>query len=134
MEQLTELKNWLMGFPGWEDNPPAVDCTGAEPGDCALFPIGLEVVSSREDVLGNTVKKLRQTYLLRRTAPRGADSAAWGMEFTRWANENAGTAPVLGAHQQLRCERSRLISPASAALGTYEVRLTFEYEKEKHYG
>ena len=130
MEHLEQLKAWLMAFPLWGDTPPNVDMVGEKPGDCALFPVGQEVISSREDVLGNTVQRLRQTYLLRRTAPRGQDAAAWGMEFTRWVNENAGTAPVLGAQQLLRCERSRLISPASAALGTYEVKLTMEFTKE----
>ena len=130
MEHLEQLKAWLMGFPRWGEKMPAVDMTGAEPGDTALFPTGQEVLERREDVLGNTVQRLRQTFVLRRTAPRGEDAARWLISFTGWVTENAHTAPVFGAKQQLRCERGRLASPGSTGLGTYEVKLTVEYEKE----
>ena len=134
MEHLEQLKAWLMAFPLWGETMPGVDITGAAPGDCALFPVGLEVLSTREDVLGNTTTLLRQSFLLRRTANRGEDAAAWLMAFTRWANENGKTAPVFGLHQVLRAEKGRLIAPAQTGLGTYEVRLTMEYEKENYYG
>ena len=129
MDYLEQLKTWLMGFPLWGETPPGVDITGEKPGDCALFPVGLEVVSTREDVLGNTTAFLRQSFLLRRTAARGEDAAEWLMAFTRWANENGKTAPQLGLRQRLWAQKGRLIAPAQTGLGTYEVRLTMEYEK-----
>ena len=131
MEQLQQLKAWLMGFPLWGAADLAVDCTGAAPGDCGLFPQGVEVVSSREDVLGNRYRRLRQTYLLRRAAVRGEDAAGWLMAFSRWAAEHAAAAPQLGNAQQLRAEKGRLLSAQQTGMGIYEVRLTLEYDSEE---
>ena len=131
MEVLENLKAWLMGFPEWGDAPLAVDCTGAAPGDCGLFPLGVEVVSSRETISGNRYSRLRQTFLLRRAAPRGEDAAGWLMAFSRWAADNAPAAPTLGGHQQLRAEKGRLLSAQQTGMGIYEVRLTLEYDSEE---
>jgi hypothetical protein len=133
MEQLEQLKNWLMGFPLWGESPPAVDITGAAPGDCGLFPLGMEVLEHREDVQGNALTRLRQEFLLRRSANRGEDAAAWLLAFQQWAQENAATAPVFGDRQRLFAQKGRLRNPAQTGLGTYEVTLTIEYVKEKHH-
>ena len=127
MEQLEELKNWIMGFPLWGDVVLTVDITGAEPGACGLFPVGMEQLSLRQDVLGQTVRRLRQQFLLRRQAVRGQDAAGWLLEFQKWAAENAHLAPQFGAQQQLRAEKGRLVTAAQTGLGLYEVRLTVEY-------
>ncbi len=131
MEQLQKLRAWLMGFPLWGDAPLAVDCTGAAPGDCGLFPLGVEVLRTREDVLGNRHSRLRQTFLLRRSAPRGSDAARWVAAFTRWVRENAAAAPQLGSAQQTLAEKGRLLSAQQTGMGIYEVRLTLEYDSEE---
>lgn len=130
MEHLEQLKAWLMSFPLWGDMPLTVDMTGAEPGDASLFPLGLEVLESRENLLGGKSARLRQSFLLRRTAARGEDAAAWLLAFQLWVQKNAHTAPVFGRRQAFRAEKGRLISAVQTGLGTYEVRLTIEYEKE----
>lgn len=130
MEQLEALKNWIMTFPRWGNAPLTVDITGAEPGDCALFPVGMEQASIRQDVLGQTVRRLRQQFLLRRSAVRGQDAAGWLLEFQRWVAENAHLAPRFGAQQLLRAEKGRLVTAAQTGLGLYEVRLTVEYTNE----
>jgi hypothetical protein len=129
MEVLENLKNWLAGFDGWE--AAAVDTLDAVPGSCGLFPLGVEVLKTREDVLGNRHSRLRQTFLLRRSAPRGENAARWVADFSRWAAENAATAPALGDRQQLRAEKGRLLSAQGAGTGIYEVRLTLEYDSEE---
>lgn len=131
MEYLEQLRTWLMGFPQWGEGSLTVDITGAEPGSSGLFPVGIEVLSSREDVLGNRYSRLRQTFLLRRAAVRGMDAAAWLLAFSRWATQNAVTAPVFGERQTLRAEKGRLINAAQTGTGFYEIRLTFEYENEE---
>ena len=132
MERLEQVKNWLMGFPLWGEAEPAVDVTGANPGDCALFPLGVEVLQTRQDVLGNQTRRLRQSFLLRRAAMRGEDAAVWLLSFQDWALRNAQNAPVFGGNQQFRCERGRLIAPGQTGSGTYEVRLTAEYDDEEN--
>ena len=130
MEQLEELKNWITGFPQWGDVPLTVDTTGADPGACGLFPLGIEILTQRQDVLGNRHDRLRQRFLLRRTAQRGDDAARWLLAFARWAADNAHTAPTFGAQQRLYAENGRLIAAAQTGLGMYEVRLTAEYTTE----
>lgn len=131
MEQLEELTVWLKSFPKWEDTDLAVDTTGAQPGACGLFPVGIEVLECREDVLGNRHSRLRQSFLLRRNAVRGMDAAAWLLAFSRWARQNAATAPVFGNRQTLRAEKGRLTNATQTGTGFYEIRLTFEYENEE---
>ena len=131
MEQLEQLKVWLMGFPQWGDVQLTVDITEAQPGACGLFPVGMEALEGREDVLGNRHSRLRQSFLLRRNAVRGVDAAAWLLAFSRWAVKNAAAAPVFGARQTLRAEKGRLVNAAQTGTGLYEIRLTFEYENEE---
>ena len=131
METLQKLTDWLGGFPLWGDGSLAVDCTGATPGDCGLVPQGVEVISAQEDVLGNRRSRLRQTFLLRRAAPREAAAAGWLMDFSRWVASNAHTAPALGGRQLLRAEKGKLVSAGQTGMGIYEVRLTLEYDSEE---
>ena len=98
---------------------------------CRSVSQGVEVLSTREDVLGNRHSRLRQTFLLRRAAPRGSDAGSWMLSFSRWAAEHASAAPRLGNHQLLRAEKGRLLSPGQSGVGTYEVRLTLEYDSEE---
>ena len=133
MERLEQVKNWLMGFPLWGEAAPGVDITGAEPGNCGLFPQGVELLQSREDVLGNRITSLRQVFLLRRTALRGDDAAGWLAAFQGCVAKNAATAPQFGLRQRFRAEKGRLIAAAPTGVGTYEVRLTAEYEHEENY-
>ena len=132
MEHLQELKNWLGGFGGWQD--AEVDSTGTQPEDTGLFPMGVQVVSNRGDVLGNVTRRLRQTYVLRRVAPRGESAAAWLANFQQWVLENAHTAPKFGALQTVRAEKGQLQKAAQTGLGIYAVTLTVEFTKEFTYG
>jgi len=132
MEHLQELKNWLGGFGGCQD--AMVDSTGAAPEDTGLFPMGVQVVWNREDVLGNVTQRLRQSYVLRRVAPRGEAAAVWLANFQHWVAENAQTAPVFGQMQSIRAEKGKLEKAAQAGLGIYAVTLTVEFTKEFTYG
>lgn len=131
MEHLEALTAWLQSFPQWGEGSLTVDITGADPGACGLFPVGIEVLESREDVLGNRYSRLRQTFLLRRNAVRGVDAAAWLLAFSQWAAKNTASAPVFGDRQTLRTEKGRLIQASQTGTGFYEIRLIFEYEHEE---
>ena len=134
MEELTELKDWLQGFPMWGGAELEIDTNGAMPGDRGLFPAGQQVVYTKEDVLGNLTWRIRQTYVLRRMAPRGEEAAAWLLKLQQWVQENAHTAPRFGAQQSVRAEKGRLEKAAQAGMGIYAVSLTVEFTKEFTYG
>ena len=132
MEHLQELKEWLASFDGW--GLAAVDSTDAAPGSCGVFPMGQQVLYSREDVLGNAKKRLRQTYVLRKVAPRGETAAGWLMDLQAHISENAHTAPRFGDDQTIRAEKGRLEKAAQTGLGIYAVNLIVEFTKEFTYG
>lgn len=131
MEELNLVRSWVMGFPGWEGEL-AVDSTDCIPGSCGLFPVGKEQLNRREDVLGNVRFRYRERFLLRRTAVKGEQAAAWIMAFTAWAESQ--TPPALGENAAVSVEKGKLLSTAPDGTATYEVTVNFTYEKENEYG
>ena len=128
MEQLELVRQWLLRFPQWGQKPLAVDCTGPKPGSCGLFPVGLEQIRRRENVLGVVTYRYRRQFLLRRAACRGEDGAAWIMALEDWVSRNPG--PGLGADCIVRAEKGRILK-TDAQIATYEVKLTIEYTEER---
>ncbi len=125
---MENLKIFLMGFPGWGDAQLQIDTTQSEPGSCGLFPLGTEEISRREDVLGNVKCRLRQTYALRRVAPRGEEAAAFMASLAEWIRSQP--APNLGINTRVRGEKGRLASVSQTGAATYEMKISAEFEKE----
>ena len=138
MEMLEKMRAWLMGYPGWGDRELCIDSTQAEPGSCGLFPAGLEMVSRREDVLGNVAEMWRCHFLLRRIALRQEVAAAWLLDFQDWVRSQSlqGLTPRFGdipGQERMRAEKGKLLSVSQTGTGTYELKLTAEYMKENGY-
>ena len=51
MNELELVKTWVQGYPGL--GALQVDALGGRPGDCGLFPQGIQVLQTQEDVQGN---------------------------------------------------------------------------------
>lgn len=137
MEFLEKVKAWLQTFPLWAQAPLQIDDTGPEPVNCGLFPIGVEELSQKEDLLGNRQIDYRQTFLLRRIAQREEAASGWLMALQQWVQQQnaAGTAPVPGnaAKSRVRAEKGRLSAATQTGTATYEIRIVFDYteiEKE----
>lgn len=122
MDILEILQAWLRS----NGVLPEVDKCGLNDGETGLFPLGMEQVTLREDVLGNRVRQMRYIFLLRRTAVPGMDAAAWVMQLQETAAKNP---PQLGVNQQFRAEKGRLVKNTSTGLGIYELRLIAEREE-----
>ena len=127
-EMLYQVADWIKTFPQWGDAPLSVDLTPPAPGSCGLFPIGEEEIERREDVLGNTQRRYRQEYLLRRVSLRGETAAAWLMAFGRWVK--TATPPPLGADCIARALRGRLLTSVHTGIATYEIKISMEYTEE----
>ena len=132
MEQINAIKNLLQAFPLWGEQVLTVDVKGAQPDTCALFPLGLQVLSQKEDVLGNTVRRLRQTFLLRRVACIGESAAAWLMQLQAWLLTQPlnHLEPVFGSSLRLWAQGGHLTGGKQPGTGIYEVKIFAEYEKE----
>lgn len=127
-EQLNQVAGWVRQFPLWGDETLFVDTTPPQPGSSGLFPVGEEEVDRKEDVLGNTVCRYRQEYLLRRVALRGENAAAWLLSFGRWAR--TATPPAIGADCIARATRGRLLTSVNTGIATYEIKISMEYTEE----
>ena len=119
MDILEQIRAWLE-IRGYL---PGIDSCGLAPGETGLFPLGMEQRSLREDVLGNRVRKMRYTFLLRITAVPGERAARNCLQL----QTDAQNFPEPGI--TLRAEKGRLVKKTSTGLGIYELRLTAEREE-----
>jgi len=137
MENLEKLRLWLRSFPGWEGQL-SVDYTDAAPINSGLYPLGVEEVSRREDLLGGVTVRCRSRYELRRVSTGQQDStdpAAWLLAFQDWvrAQSAAHLAPTFGDEpheERIRAEKGKLQKADQTGTGTYAVTLTAEYTKK----
>ena len=133
MDHLEEVRLWLAGFDGWGGATLQVDCLQPSPENGALLPRGLQLVQSREDVLGNRVQRLRCVFLVQRVehAPKQADAAQL-LRLQQWVYEScaAGTAPVLGEDTRWRAEKGQLSGNKGAGTAVYTVELSVEFTRK----
>ena len=125
MEILEKLRAWLGELPFWEGELPEIDKISVKPGSSGLFPLGQQVVKTREDVLGNVTRLVRYTYLLKKTAIPGADSAKWCQMLQTAAKE---MPPRLG-QKDFYTQGGSYKKPTATGVGMYEIRLIAEMEE-----
>ena len=132
MDFLEEVKNWLVSFPGWGEAALRIDCLQPEPENGALLPKGLQLLQTREDVLGNRVQRLRCVFSVQRTehAPKDADAAQL-LALQQWILDScaAGTAPQLGEDTRWRAEHGQLAGSKGAGTAVYTLELTAEFAR-----
>lgn len=124
--------DWVKGYPGWGTELLQVDCTKPQPGNAGLFSKGLEELSRREDVLGNTAVRYRWTVELIRVTVRDHETAAkWMVDFQNWVN--AQSAPGFGDEpnrERVRAEKGKLTDAVSTGTLTYTVTLIAEFTRK----
>ena len=138
MDVLEKVRGWVQTFPEWEEGQLHIDYTGAAPGNTGLFPVGVEEVARREDVLGNVTVSCRCGFLLYRVTTGQEDNeknAAWLLQFQDWVREQSalGLAPTFGdvpAQERIRAEKGRLKNASQVGTAIYSVELTAEFVKK----
>lgn len=138
MDDLEKLRQWVQTFPQWEEgNLLYCDYTGAVPGNTGLFPLGMEELYRKTDILGNTTARCRYRFSLYRVTTGQEDNAvnaAWLMAFQRWVQSQSaqGLAPAFGdepARERIRAEKGRLKETSQTGTGLYTVELIAEFVK-----
>ncbi len=138
MTDLEKIRQWVLTYPQWgADGVLYVDYTDAVPGNGGLYPVGMEELSRREDVLGNVTVQCRYRFNLYRVITGQADNrenAEWLMAFQQWVQQQcaAGLAPQFGdepGKERLRAEKGKLSEASQTGTGTYVVTLTAEFMK-----
>lgn len=133
MEQLQKIKMLLMQFPQWGGQPLGVDIRESKPGSCVLLPQGLRVLDRKEDIRGNAICRLRQSFLLRRAAIAGEDAALWLLQLQNWLLRQpvGDLEPCFGANLRLWAEAGHLTNSKQPGTGIYEVKIHAQYDKEE---
>ena len=133
MEILEKVAAWLESFPLWDGEKLTIDSIGPAPGSLGLFPMGVEEISRREDVLGNLETVNRLTLKLCRVSNGNSALAAhWLLALQDWVNRKngAGQIPRLGdlpGRAAITAQHGLLASPAQTGTGRYELIITAEY-------
>jgi len=124
------LKDWLRTFPQWQEIPFLTDSTC--PDSVGLFPRGVQVLSSRRDILGRQVLSCRLKVELGRVSPRWSAAAEWLLQLQSWVldQQARGLAPRLGEDPQRIClEKGKLQSLRGQDSALYTAWLTAEFTK-----
>ncbi|MBR5023099.1 MAG: hypothetical protein IKY18_07920 [Oscillospiraceae bacterium] len=120
MEILEKLRQFLLGFPGFDRELP-VDFTQDGPGNSGLFPGGLTEVDRYVDLLGNMQVWYQSLFTLYHRMQPGQDSAQWLLDFENWLTEQGQSVQIKKAEAQ---EVSRLNS------GLCTVTLAVHFRKD----
>ena len=134
MERLEILRNWICQFPLWGDMPVHIDTLPVQPENAGLYPLGMEVLERKADLLGNVTERCRQKFDLYRSAVPGEDPAKWTLEFARWVQKQGalGLTPRFGdvpTAEQIRAEKGRLKEITAAGTAVYAVTITADFIK-----
>lgn len=135
MEQLEALRQWLRSFPRWGDAPVHIDCLPVQPENGGLYPLGMEVLERKTDLLGTVRLRCRQKFALHKTVCPGEDHAAWLLQLQQWVLEQSalGLAPRFGddpGAEYIRAEKGGLKELTAAGTAVYTVTLTAEFVKK----
>ena len=106
MEILEKLRQFLLGFPGFDGELP-VDFAQDGPGNSGLFPVGLTELDRQIDLLGNMQVRYQCLFNLYHRMQPGQDSAQWLLDFENWLTEQTKAVHIKKAKAQ---ETSRLDS------------------------
>ena len=134
MEQLEILRQWLRSFPGWGNVPVHIDTLPAQSENAGLYPLGVEVLERKRDLLGNVSLRCRQKFDLYRTVSPGEDHAGWLLGLQQWVQQQCalGLAPRFGdvaAAEHIRAEKGKLKEVTAAGTAVYAVTITADFIK-----
>ncbi|MBQ8881156.1 MAG: hypothetical protein IJ030_03150 [Oscillospiraceae bacterium] len=137
MDILEKLRQFLLGFPGW-DEALSADFTQDGPGCSGLYPAGVEEIARRTDLLGNTQVDYKCQFTLYKRMRPGQDSARWLLDFQNWLMENKKRIPQFGdgsATVQVGKAKAQEASRLGTGLCTVSLAVCFtkEYEREGQY-
>ena len=132
MDFLEEVKQWVAAFPGWGEAAIHIDYVSPDPENGALLPTGLQLVDTKEDVLGTRRQRLRCAFSVQRVehAPKQADAARL-LALQQWVYDScaAGTAPIFGEDTRWKAEKGQLWGSKGAGTAVYSLELTVEFTK-----
>ena len=138
MPDIEKMRQWLQSWPGWDKEAKLyVNYVDTVPGNCALFPGGVEEVNRKSDLLGNTRVHCRYSFTLYRVMDRKEDAIEeeiWLQALQQWVQQQSaeGKAPILGDEpgtESMRAEKGRLAKTRQPGNAMFAVEFTAEFIK-----
>lgn len=130
--ELEKMREFLLTYPKWEEGQ-LLYIDRCDEGEVGLFPLGVEEISRKTDLLGNTQVYARMQFTLYRSGGEREADALWLLHFQKWLAEMSicGNAPVFGdvpGEERLRAEKGHLENSRGNGR-LYAVTLTAEFVK-----
>lgn len=132
MSDLEKMKTWLLSCPYIGTDVLHTEYTDAGPGSSGLYPMGMEVISQKEDLLGNRTVQCRYTFLLRQVVPENGTDADRLLQLQQWVQRAEG-APVFGdvpSRERISAENGKMEKASQVGTALYAVTLKAEFMKE----
>lgn len=132
MEALEKMKSWLLSCPYLGADVLHIEKIDAAPPSSGLYPKGMEIVSQKEDLLGNRMLLCRYTFVLRQVVPENGVDAERLLQLQNWV-QRGENAPVFGdvpARERIWAENGKLENASQVGTAVYAVTVKAEFIKE----
>lgn len=131
---LEKLRTFLLGFPGWEEEP-TIDFAEDGLGYAGLFFKDLEETDRQVDLIGNVQVEYACRFTLYRRMLPGQDSAQWLLDLESWVQQQnaAGLLPPLGdvpERERIRIQKGSLQEASRLGTGLCTVIVVAEFVKK----
>lgn len=140
MTPVHKIQTWLNTFPGIDRiKDMRIDYYSPDPDNGSIDPSGVQLVSIKEDILGNKTVEQQYNfalYYVLAKEPGGDDSAKtnaeWLLQFQNWVNKQSllGLAPTFGADpksEQIKAQNGSLTQASMDGIGIYMVQLSVNF-------
>lgn len=143
MTALEKIRDWIETYPriaaalGLQ-----VDYYAAKPENSSLAPSGLQVISRKEDILGNIIVENQYNFALYFAFPKspGDDAGAtknaeWLLDFQNWVQEQSirRLVPTFGDDpktETIKAQNGEIIDADPDGIGLYSVLLSINFIKK----
>lgn len=143
MSALNKVREWLKTFPGIDRlQQLQVDYYDAQPDNGSIDPSGAQIISKREDILGNVTLEKQYNFGLYFSLEKSpgddtgaTDNAAWVMELQDWINDQSALrlAPTFGDEprtEEIRAQNGGVQAASKEGVAIYMVQLSINFIKK----
>lgn len=142
MSALNKIREWLKTFPRIKRiQDMRVDYYSQQPDNGSIDPSGVQVVTEKEDILGNKTVEYQYNFGLYFVLAKdpgndevATENADWVMEFQEWVNEQSllHLAPTFGdlpRTESMKAQNGAVSAASNEGTAIYMVQLSVNFTK-----
>lgn len=143
MSPLSKIKDWLNTFPGIDRiKEMRVDYYSPQPDNGSIDPSGVQIISTKRDILGNKTVEQQYNFALYYVLAKepgdettSVSNADWLLQFQNWVNEQSllGLAPAFGddpEEEQVKAQNGSVSQATIEGVAIYMVQLSVKFIKK----